>query len=659
MSIARTWLMMSLAAGLACSSSKTEPAQTGSGATGAGAAGSAHAGSGHAGSAQAPAADDRVDASSLGALAFTLTEGTPAARAHFQRGLLALHSFWYDEARQQFQAAITADPTMNMAHWGVAMSHLKLLWGEDDLTAARKALSRMPNPDLLSPREQAWVMAAVELVRAGDVRSSRRRFATALEGLHAQFPDDESATFLAVALLSTTRPEDPDTVEVRKRAAALAGAVFERNPRHPGAAHYFIHAYDTPELAALALPHARAYARIAPEAFHARHMPAHIFSRLGMWAEAIASCQSAWDASLAAAKRLGMPADSHDFHSMTWLVEMNFELGHRAAADAALATFASAVRAGLGRQLRALYATQVASYMKRTGDWARVDELLAPLDAPAIEQTMPDAPVGAASAAAGGPVPPSATPPSPTTPTSAPTTSAPTSSAPTSPAPTSPAPTTDAPTSPAPTTDAGTRGGPPASHCAPAPAASPLALLEAIAILDARTRAAAMQGDTAGAARLRAELAGKRAEVRPYLLTVQPADMVRRIDAANARYDQAITARAAGNDRALLPLLRATAADGDLEVGGESNPSGFLIHEDLADTLLRIGKAREAVVEYERVLAAHPGRAHALLGAARAKAAAGDTAGARAVFAQLATQWTTADAGTPGLADVRAAATPP
>src|SRR5262249_54423285 len=147
---------------------------------------------------------------------------------------------------------------------------------------------------------------------------------------------------------ASTRPDDPDNAAVRNRAAALAAGVFEHNPVHPGAAHYLIHAYDTPELAEQALPFARAYARIAPAAFHARHMPAHIFSRLGMWKEAIASCQAAWDASTAAARRDGLSASHDDFHSLAWLVEMPFEIGQRKAADRAIGEFAAAVKGGLG-----------------------------------------------------------------------------------------------------------------------------------------------------------------------------------------------------------------------------------------------------------------------------------------------------------------------
>jgi tetratricopeptide (TPR) repeat protein len=547
-----------------------------------------------------PDRDDPYDPGSLGALNFALSEGTPAARSHFTRGLLALHSFWYDKASREFQAAIDADPTMNMAYWGAAMSRCKLLWGDDDLAGARDLLSRMPDPGRLTPREQAWVSAAVELVRAGDVRTSRQRFAAAMTAIHDQFPDDESTTFLAIALLAAMRPGDPDAEAVRKRAGALAASVFAHAPKHPGAAHYVIHAYDTPELAAQALPFARAYAAIAPAAFHARHMPAHIFSRLGMWKDAIASCQSAWDASVASARADQLSANHHDFHSLSWLVEMSFELGQRQAADRALQVFADEVRAGLGHQYRAQYASEVASYLMRTGEWGRLDELLQPLAAPVAED-------------GGAP----------------------------------PLPPPDAKPEVAP------------SHCAPAPAAGPIALLEQLTVSATRARAAAMQHDLAKTQRYLGELDAVRAQLRPFMEATQPPAALARIAATDARRRQALLARAAGNDRALVEVLRQSVVE-DQESGGESNPSGFVVHEDLADTLLRLGQPAAAAAEYALVLQAHPGRAHALLGAARTAARVGDRKAARRWYEQLVAQWSAADDQTPGLAEARkAVAAPP
>lgn len=308
------------------------------------------------------------------------------ARDHFQRGMIALHSFWYDEAITQFDAAVAADPGFAMAHWGAVMSRSKLLWGDDDLAGGRAALARMPPAGGLPPREQAWIGALGVLFAKGTVRQSRTAFAAAMEKLHAAFPDDESTTFLAVALLATTRPEDPAGAAVRERAAKLAKEVYDRDPKHPGAAHYLIHAYDTPENAHLALPMARTFASTAPEAFHARHMPAHIFARLGMWKDAVTSCQSAWDASVAWAARTKRSADHHDFHSLTWLIEIGFERGRREDADAAMKLFADQVKGGVGWINRVAYAKQVNSYAARTGEWKRVDALLAPLKGPVKDE---------------------------------------------------------------------------------------------------------------------------------------------------------------------------------------------------------------------------------------------------------------------------------
>lgn len=540
---------------------------------------------------EAKPAADVMDSSSLGALAFPLTEGTPAARAHFTRGLLALHSFWYDEALHEFKAAIAADPKMNMAHWGVAMSHCKLLWGEDDVDAAKQALAAMPDPEKLSPREQEWVMATIELLKADDVPTSRKQFARAMQGLYDRHRGDEEATFLSIALLSATRPEDLDHLAKRSRAADLAAAVYAKNPKHPGAAHYYIHAQDTPERAADALPHARAYAAIAPEAFHARHMPAHIFGRLGMWQDAIASCESAWNASLAAASRRKLSANSHDFHSLAWLVEMPFELGQKSKADAALKKFADAVTAGLGHQHRALYASEVASYMMRTGEWARVDELLAPLAAKPVEEAPPTA----------------------------------------------------------------TRSGSGPSHCAPG--TSPPALLEELAVIDARARAAAARHDLPATEKLVAEIDRVRTALRPTLASSQAPETIERIDAANQRARTSLLARAANDDAALLAALRAQVADADLELSGESNPSGFSVREELGDVLLRLDRPAEAATEFETNLARHPRRARSLLGAARSRAKAGDSAAAARWYRELVTLWAAADPAIDGLAEARAKAT--
>src|ERR1043165_5784096 len=146
-----------------------------------------------------------------------------------------------------------------------------------------------------------------------------------MEKVYKAYPDDlEAACFYSLSLLGTVRPGDKGY-----RRQALAGAialdVYQKNPDHPGAAHYIIHAFDDPEHAILALPAARRYALIAPEASHARHMPSHIFVQLGMWPEAVQSNEAAWAASDTWVKRKKLDVSYHDYHSLSWLMSILLE----------------------------------------------------------------------------------------------------------------------------------------------------------------------------------------------------------------------------------------------------------------------------------------------------------------------------------------------
>src|SRR5205085_3614706 len=116
-----------------------------------------------------------------------------------------------------------------------------------------------------------------------------------------------------------TIPRGERNIAVSLQAGTIASAILKRNPQHPGAAHYTLHAYDDGEHAAMALEAARTYAKIAPASSHARHMPSHVFLPLGMWDEAAASDESAFATSVEIAKRKGQSAAQYDFHSLSWL----------------------------------------------------------------------------------------------------------------------------------------------------------------------------------------------------------------------------------------------------------------------------------------------------------------------------------------------------
>ncbi len=110
-----------------------------------------------------------------------------------------------------------------------------------------------------------------------------------MDALSASNPkDNEAAIFHALSIISIADPKDK-TYANQKRAAAILNRALQVEPQHPGVAHYIIHSFDYPELAPLALTAARRYAKLAPGSPHALHMPSHIFTRLGLWDESIAS----------------------------------------------------------------------------------------------------------------------------------------------------------------------------------------------------------------------------------------------------------------------------------------------------------------------------------------------------------------------------------
>jgi len=240
--------------------------------------------------------------SQLGRVEFP-TSGSPQAQAHFLRGLAALHSFWYEEAVEAFRESTKVDPEFMMGYWGEAMTHNHPLWSEQDLTAARQVLAKIKNTPKLTDRERAYLDAVKVLYGDGDKRARDTAYSTAMEKVYRDYPDDlDAAAFYSLSLLGLVRASDK-SYRLHAQAGAIALDVYQKNPNHPGAAHYIIHAFDDPEHAIIALPAARRYASIAPEAHHARHMPSHIFLQLGMWPEAAASNETAWESSDAWMKR--------------------------------------------------------------------------------------------------------------------------------------------------------------------------------------------------------------------------------------------------------------------------------------------------------------------------------------------------------------------
>ncbi len=265
-----------------------------------------------------------AQSSSLGHIDFP-TSGSPEAQEHFHKGALLLHSFEFDDAREEFEKAHQIDPDFALAYWGEAMTHNKLLWQQHDPKAGQAALEKLA-PTLEARLEKApterekGYLRAVEVLffGKGDKKARSQAYADAMGRLARQFPDDlEAASFHAVAILGTADAERD--FRTYMRAAGIVEEVFAKNPQHPGAVHYLIHSYDDPVHAPLGLRAARVYAKIAPAAAHALHMPSHIFVALGMWNETASSNEDSWAAANARVKRKGLTIKDRSYHALWWL----------------------------------------------------------------------------------------------------------------------------------------------------------------------------------------------------------------------------------------------------------------------------------------------------------------------------------------------------
>ena len=235
----------------------------------------------------------------LGKLSFP-TSCDPKVQAEFERGVAMIHSYWFLIARRTFEGVLREDPNCAMAYWGIALdllnNSLAVVPPRADAEAAWAALEKARAVGAKTQRERDWIEALSAYFRDHDKLPVNVRLAAynnAMEQLAQRYTDDyEAQAFYALTLQASASPSDT-TYANQLKSVAILEKLYDQNPQHPGVTHFIIHAYDYHPLAEKGIPAARRYATIAPAVPHARHMPSHIYSMVGLWEELIASNASA------------------------------------------------------------------------------------------------------------------------------------------------------------------------------------------------------------------------------------------------------------------------------------------------------------------------------------------------------------------------------
>ena len=298
------------------------------------------------------------------------------AQKLFDRGMLYQHSFWYRASQKMFEDALKADPACSIAYWGIALSQL---WNPHtappvkNLAEGAAAIEKARAVGFKTEREQAYVDALAVMYKDYDKVDHHTRvvaYAKAMEGLAQRYPDDDEAQIhYALALNTSASPADK-TYANQLKGAAILEPIALRQPLHPGVAHNLIHLYDYPAIADKGIEAARRYAKIAPDAPHALHMPSHIFTRVGYWNDSIASNV----ASARSAKEAGDLSD--ELHAMDYLVYAYLQLGQDDKAKAVVDEMKTVT--GFSENFVAgpyAEAASPARYALERGDWKAAKEL--------------------------------------------------------------------------------------------------------------------------------------------------------------------------------------------------------------------------------------------------------------------------------------------
>ena len=303
---------------------------------------------------------------------------SPAAQEDFLRGVAMLHSFWWSAGEQAFRKALENDPGCAIATWGIA----SLMMGNAlngvgataaDAAKAQVAIGQGRAIGARTQRERDYIEAVAAYYQdfaAHPERERQVRRAAAFEALAAKYPDDDEAQIFSALYIAGTQSQSDQTYAAYARAVAILTPQLAKHPGHPGVTHYLIHSFDAPPIAAQGLPAALAYAKIAPDAPHAQHMPSHIFTRVGAWAKSAAANERAFKAAVPG-REWGESQHASDYMVYAYLQLARDE----AAAAATRAALAIAVPPPVSAATFYARAAMPARLLVERGDWTGAAKL--------------------------------------------------------------------------------------------------------------------------------------------------------------------------------------------------------------------------------------------------------------------------------------------
>jgi hypothetical protein len=298
------------------------------------------------------------------------------AQKEFALAMAYYHSFAWMELKVTLDRVIQADPACGMAHWARALALLDnpFLWpgslspkiladGQAALDAARAA-------GLGSQRERDYVEALAVFFQDADKLPHRARaaaFERAMQAVAARYPEDTEATILYALVLSANFDPADKKYTNQLRAAQILEPIFATHPDHPGVAHYLIHSYDYPPIARRGLDAAQRYAKIAPDAPHAQHMPSHIFTRVGSWRESVESNRES--------VRVDGDRTWQSLHAYDYMVYAHLQLGQDRAATEVRAHAVHVATRPDALPAAYAYAAMPARLVLERGQWAEAAKL--------------------------------------------------------------------------------------------------------------------------------------------------------------------------------------------------------------------------------------------------------------------------------------------